>query len=156
MTVDPEAPQLAAEPRGLLGFLGTIPGILAAVAAVITASTGWYIAQSSSGETTQDIPQAAAPVPQPTAPVDVGAVQSQLPDVQVGGTDDDLVSACSAGDVDACVDLLDQLTVECMDGIGISCDALYLLTPEGSVYEEYGATCGGRFGWEFAGVCSEL
>ncbi|MBA2496117.1 MAG: septum formation family protein [Acidimicrobiia bacterium] len=40
---------------------------------------------------------------------------------------------------------LEALAQECLDGSGTACDDLYVQTELGSVEEEYGATCGGRF-----------
>jgi len=59
------------------------------------------------------------------------------------------------GLVDSCFTLLGLLVVDCYHGDAYSCDALYWIGPEGSDYEAYGATCGGRLDWQF-GRCSEL
>jgi hypothetical protein len=63
---------------------------------------------------------------------------------------------CASGWLDSCVPLLDQLVGDCYYGDPYSCDAVYWISPVGSDYEAYGATCGGRFGWEYVGRCSEL
>ncbi|MGY1602657.1 hypothetical protein [Geodermatophilus sp. SYSU D00815] len=50
---------------------------------------------------------------------------------------------------------LDQLARECAGGDLGSCDRLYLESDLFSEYEEYGSTCGGRTGTEYAGDCAE-
>ncbi len=65
-----------------------------------------------------------------------------------------LVSECAAGDDSACASILDILTEECAKGIGVGCDVLYEVSPLGSDYESYGATCGGRWlSGEYADLC---
>ena len=55
---------------------------------------------------------------------------------------------------DACLVLLDQLADECAGGFGVSCDALFWVSPIGSEYELFGATCGYRFDESYAGSCA--
>ncbi|MCZ2860685.1 hypothetical protein [Blastococcus sp. VKM Ac-2987] len=138
------------------GFLTTLPGILTAVAAVITALSGGlgiYLAQGS-GNTSGGLGQDAAPAPVGTVQADPDRVAGQLGGVSVGDEIDALVGDCAAGSVDACTALMDRLVDECHLGDPLSCDALYWLSPFGSVYEDYGATCGGRYDWTYAGACS--
>jgi hypothetical protein len=48
---------------------------------------------------------------------------------------------------------LAELRRECGDGDDAACDELYLLSPDRSLDEEYGSTCGGRSEDELAGDC---
>jgi hypothetical protein len=50
---------------------------------------------------------------------------------------------------------LDELWDECDGGDGDACDLLFLRSPFGSEYEEFGRTCGGREDDDFFGVCGE-
>ncbi len=47
----------------------------------------------------------------------------------------------------------DELWMTCASGDGEACNTLYLSTPIGSVYEAFGATCGGRDPEAFGGAC---
>ena len=51
-------------------------------------------------------------------------------------------------------ELLDELSQGCADGDLVACDALYELSPQGSDYEAFGATCGGRVSQDYADECS--
>jgi hypothetical protein len=148
------------------GFFATIPGILTALAAVITAVAGAYFGVH--GRHDSD-PAAQRPVvvnlstSSQAAPTDATAVDGadlriDAASTEVTSTDTaagDLVDQCGSGDMQACVDLLDTLARECKDGYGLSCDMLFLVSPEDSDYEMYGATCGGRFDESVAGSCEE-
>jgi hypothetical protein len=46
-----------------------------------------------------------------------------------------------------------ELRSACGDGDDAACDELYLLSPDRSLDEEYGSTCGGRSEDELAGEC---
>lgn len=70
------------------------------------------------------------------------------------GSDYELLGGTCGGLVDeisstTCVELsglvMDELANECTDGDMTSCDALYLISPYDSNYEDYAATCGARF-----------
>ncbi|MEM9609283.1 MAG: hypothetical protein AAGA99_17800 [Actinomycetota bacterium] len=66
-----------------------------------------------------------------------------------GGTTEPTFGNCASGDSDA-NDYgddpgLDALWDACEGGDGVACDDLYFTSPIGSVYEEFGSTCGGRF-----------
>ncbi|MGY1692025.1 hypothetical protein [Geodermatophilus sp. SYSU D01105] len=105
----------------------------------------------------------AAPPPVPSADtqLDVTRLQGSLSKVQgsstlVGQQDGALIEDCAAGNVDACTSVLNGLAQECFDGDGQSCDTLYWVSPVGTEYESYGATCGGRFAWEYVGQCGQL
>jgi hypothetical protein len=152
------------------GFLTSVPGILTAVAAVLTAAGGIYL-----GVQENDKAEAAKPAqpvvvnlstsgdsaPTPAASANVDEADLRLDNAPTGSTDPadpdkPLVDQCAAGNAQACVELLDTLVGECGQGYGLSCDMLFFVSPEGSDYEEYGATCGGRFGWDYASACREL
>ena len=160
--VDGPPPTVDVPPRGgVLGFLGTVPGILTGVAGLITALGtvyGIHHGASSSGSTLTEPP--ASPPPVATS-VDAGSVAAEASSAPVGAEvlGDEataLMTNCANGFAEDCVALLELLVQDCGAGDPWACDALYYITPVGSDYEDYGATCGGRFGWEYAGRCSEL
>ncbi|SDD47482.1 hypothetical protein SAMN05660690_4305 [Geodermatophilus telluris] len=157
---DPSAPG-APRPGG--GFFTSLPGILTAVAGLVTAVTGAvgiYVSQgddATGGQGTPSSTDAPAPVPEDTGgEADVGDLPADFSETSLDDEATTLLDACAAGDLGACATLLDTLATECADGYGISCDALYYLSPVGSAYEDYGATCGGRYDWTYVGVCREL
>jgi hypothetical protein len=169
-TMGVDAPPSADVPqRG--SFLTTLPGILTGVAGIVTAVAGLYVGYVSSRPAEQ-IPPApptpvstsapAPPTPEVPASVDAGSVATQangVPAVDVAMLSNaatGLWTNCANGWLDSCVPLLDQLADDCYYGDSYGCDALYWISPVGSDYEAYGATCGGRFGWEYVGRCSEL
>lgn len=186
------------EPRGgFVGFLTTLPGIITACAALITAIGGIYVVNDVGGRpepgpvvastqepepeptaepeptpTAQPEPTPTAePEPEPTAepepepaplPNDSVRVASQLrvdvdPGLRVDDSVEVMIEACALGDVASCVELLDTLSWACYDGYGLSCDALYWVSPIDSDYEWFGGTCGGWFAdFSYAGRCGEL
>jgi hypothetical protein len=159
-TVGFDAPPSAEVPRrgGFLGFLGTIPGILTAVAGVITALATLYTVDAASRSPEQ--PPAEAQ-PAPDAPVDADSVATRAEsaptgeDAMLSDPATELLTDCASGFVDSCDTLLYLLVDDCYYGDPYSCDALYWISPVGSDYEAYGATCGGLFDWQY-GRCSEL
>ncbi|GAB3314828.1 hypothetical protein GCM10027451_30110 [Geodermatophilus aquaeductus] len=157
----PAPPSDAPPPRGgVLGFLGTMPGVLTALAGVITALATLYAVHVTSGASAPPLTQPSQPTPEASTPVDAASVADQATSASwTGSTVDDEVTAlatdCVNGSVDACLTLLDLLAWGCADGDPYACDALYLVSPVGSEYEAYGATCGGRFE-PLNGRCSEL
>ena len=153
---------------GFLGFLGTIPGVITAVAGLITAVSGAFFLSQGEGDENRDgdqsgggsggttvIVEPAQPPPQGT-PQGVSDVGGSLTEVSVDDQPTDVVTACVNGSASACEVVLESLAYSCQDGYGQDCDCLYLISPVGSSYEDYGATCGGRFGWEYAGQCGAL
>lgn len=162
------------EPRGgFVGFLTTLPGIITACAALITAIGGIYVVNDAGGQ--PEPPPVVAPThePEPEPTVEPEAEPAPLPtdsinlasqlrvDVDPGFSVDDsvevMIEDCALGDVASCVELLDTLSWACYDGYGISCDALYWVSPIDSDYEWFGGTCGGWFAdFSYAGRCSEL
>ncbi|WP_448628523.1 hypothetical protein [Geodermatophilus sp. URMC 64] len=162
MTFDASPPVAPPQRGGFLGFLTTLPGILTAAAAVITAATGGIYLTRGGEETrpdggaTYNINVDAAPVPEGSGQVDTAELTGGLAGVSVDSEVDALIADCANGDGGACQTLLDLLAQECSQGFGISCDVLYWVSEVGSPYEAYGATCGGRYDWTYAGACSEL
>jgi hypothetical protein len=51
---------------------------------------------------------------------------------------------------------LDELAVDCHQGDLSSCDVLYVGSPEGSLYEAYGATCGARIDQLTHRLCADV
>lgn len=51
---------------------------------------------------------------------------------------------------------LDALAVDCHQGDLSSCDDLYVGSPEGSLYEAYGATCGARIDQGTDQLCADV
>jgi hypothetical protein len=148
---------------GFLRFLTTIPGILTAVAAVVTAAGGIYLGshQAGSSPVPVNLYMASGGAPASVASVDQQSLRlanAQADTSNLASSDPitALISQCAAGDDGACASILDTLTQECADGTGLSCDLLYELSPAGSDYEAYGASCGNRWPNEdYADLCSE-
>jgi hypothetical protein len=150
---------------------GGVAGLLAALAALVTAIGGAFVAVHgglpgpSKGA---DPPVVILSTPGGAAPSEAPETQASLRfdnapadqswSTELGGADqaDQLIDDCAAGDMQACTTILDILAQECGDGDGLSCDVLFEISPVGSDYEEYGATCGARFDWEYADGCSDL
>lgn len=154
------------QPSGFLGFMSTVPGILTAVAAVLTALGTVYVGvQNNASNGAQPLPTPPPTTITVTPTARPGADSSVDPSsVRVGAgsnlpSDDPaarLLSRCAQGEEDACLQILDILANECYDGDGLSCDVLFQLSPVGSDYEAFGATCGARFSTQYAGRCNEL
>jgi hypothetical protein len=149
---------------GFLGFLTTIPGILTAVAAIITATGGVYVASNHGNSSPVPVNLIMPPngsVPTTTTSIDPDSLRlsGASADVSTLGSKDpvqDLLDQCAAGDAVSCASILDTLARECEDGAGISCDVLYELSPAGSDYEAYGASCGYRWPYDdYADRCGE-
>jgi hypothetical protein len=176
-TMGVDAPPSADVPqRG--GFLTTVPGILTGVAGIMTGLAALYavyvgsrpaeqtppaqptpVSTSAPAQPTPEVP--TQPTPEVPASVDVGSVATQANSVpaadvaMLSNAAIGLWTNCASGRLDSCVPLLDQLVDDCYYGDPYSCDALYWISPVGSDYEAYGATCGGLFDWQY-GRCSEL
>ena len=67
--------------------------------------------------------------------------------------EDDIITACEGGDENACARMFDAIYRECSQGYLGSCDVLYWISPVGSEYEYFGATCGNRADATYAGTC---
>jgi hypothetical protein len=151
---------------GFLGFLSTIPGILASAAALITAigtTAGVYLANadaSGSGEppptvaTSQPAPEPEPePAPEPAPEPEPEPAPEPEPEPE---PEPDPYDECFAGDLEACGEVLDILDADCLAGDPLSCDWLYLASPSGSAYEWVGGTCGWYFeDLSYAGFCSD-
>jgi hypothetical protein len=156
---------------GFIGFWTTLPGLLTAVAAVVTAAGGFYIASRTEHTSTPPPkpPDAREVVINlstsggnaPSVPADVGSSELQLNRIDVAATSPvaalrELTDRCSSGDDNACSEIVDDLVNECDSGDGASCDMLYQITEPGSDFEAFGATCGQRLDMSYAGRCSEI
>lgn len=136
----------------MIGVVGAIGAIVAAVVAVLQ-----YVDDRRDRDRPQHIviDNAPAPAPQEEAEVDPASLGQAVAVDDVPTDVQDPAVGCAAGDPFACANLLDGLADECYAGDGFACDLLYLYSPFGSVYEDYGATCGYRAeDWTFAGACS--
>jgi len=141
----------------------SLPGILTAAAGLVTAvtgSVGLYLSHGDEpdrGAGDTYITVEGAPGPEGEGQVDAGSLEAEVPAVSGDDEITALVSGCLNGDQAACDTLLSLLANECSAGAAISCDVLYEVSAVGSAFEDYGATCGGRFpDWSYAGVCSAL
>ncbi len=95
------------------------------------------------------------PVPSTPDQVDPASIEGDPTAAPVSQSAGDPADACAAGDPSACAALLDDLASGCYGGDGLSCDVLYELSPYGSIYEDYGATCGYRVpDWSYADLFS--
>lgn len=156
---------------GFIGFWTTLPGLLTAVAAVLTAAGGFYFASRS--HDTSPPPPTPPDARQvvinfttsggdaPPVPSDVSASELRLSRVDVTAASPvadvhHLIDRCGSGDDSACSEILDGLVKECDGGYGVSCDMLYEISEPGSDYESFGATCGLRLDMSYAERCSEL
>jgi hypothetical protein len=157
--------------RGFIGFLTTIPGILTALAGLLTAAGGLYVANNDNakGESPESKPvvvnltMAGSAAPAAPANVDQQALRLDNASNAFSNTSSSdpaqqLVNQCAQGSVEACSAVLETLGQECYQGYGGSCDVLYEVSPVGSDYELYGATCGYRYNYseDIAGRCSEV
>jgi hypothetical protein len=107
---------------------------------------------------TQPLGHAAAPPPSAqsvsvsslrTAGLSQGSTQA----VDAG----DVLDGCLQGDDGSCADYLDDLAGQCDEGQFSACDTLYDVSPSGSDWEAFGATCGGRLDTdEYADLCGAL
>jgi hypothetical protein len=140
---------------GFVGFLTSAPGVITACAGLLTAGVGAYQVMQGGGDAPPDI-TIVMPSPAPADPatsIDPGTAESYASTDVAYDETQQLIDQCATGDDYACTMILDALASECYDGYGGSCDVLYWVSPVDSDYEAYGATCGGRFDWEYAGSC---
>jgi len=149
---------------GFVGFMTSLPGVLTAVAGLLSAVTGGvglYVNSQDKPDTdTQRGGEVyiveADPVPEEEAEVDVGSLDTALPEASGDDQFTILANGCMAGDYGACDELQHLLADECYLADPASCDLLYWISEPGSGFEDYGATCGGRVeDWSWAGYCSE-
>ena len=160
---------------GFLGFLSTIPGILTAVAALITAVgtvAGVYLTSATASAPEEPGPVASsepAPEPEPEPAPEPEPVPEPEPEpapepepvpepepAPEPEPEPDPHYDCLAGVLEACGEVLDILDADCLAGDPLSCDLLYWASPPGSDYEWDGGTCGRYFeDLSYAGFCSE-
>lgn len=140
------------------GFWSSMPGVLTALATLVTAVFGGYLGyqQLNKDSTTPSPAPVAAPAPAPAPPANVyvtldAAGLSAVAEEDPGSADP--VEGCAEGNEDDCMEVLNMLTEGCESGDMEACDLLYEVTPAGSDYEEYGGTCGYRDDGENAGDC---
>jgi hypothetical protein len=133
--------------KGVGGFFTSLPGILTASAAVITAAGGIYLQSRDGGEVNPQPPPAVII----QEPLELSSQSGTVDNYESG----DVVDECIAGDVDSCTVILETLVQACSEGDGEACDLLYLISPAGSVYEEYGQTCGYVYEAGYEGWCTE-
>jgi hypothetical protein len=144
---------------GFVGFMTSLPGVLTAVAGLITAASGGlglYYSQGDDGGGGggETIIYTPAPVPEGDGQVDTEDLDAGLPDASADDEITALADGCLAGVQSDCDTLLYVVAMSCSDGDMTGCDALFLISAYGSEYEDYGATCGGRFyDWTYAGDC---
>ena len=159
---------------GFVGFMTTIPGVLTAIAAVITATGGIYLGAhkeeasavkslpvsstaSTSGNETPPPTGTPVSIPPSVTSASVDPASLRLGNVPGGVASNDpvqqLIDECGQGDESACIAILEELVQECSEGALLSCDVLYYVSPTGSEYEQYGATCGGLLTADYAGSC---
>ena len=131
-TVSPSANETAPT-SGFLRFWTSLPGVMTAVAAVITAVGSIYLA--SSGGTANAVP---APAPAPplssSAAVPTPALDmTQLDSVRNATTSADqaLINSCAGGDANSCALVVTGLQQECLQGLAVSCNVLHVLFPFG-------------------------
>ena len=109
---------------GFLRFWTSLPGVLTAVAAVITAVGSIYLA--SSGGTANAVP----PQPTSSAAVPTPALDTtQLDSVRNSTTSADqaLINSCAGGDGNSCTLVVTGLQQECSQGLAVSCNVLNVL-----------------------------
>lgn len=117
-------------------------GVILAVAGVVT------LALADDSEESGTFSSFAIPESEPDFESDFGSDFDS--DFGVGSGCGSVPSAERFGDDPAC----DELWLDCEAGDYGACDSLYLFTPIGSQYEDFGATCGQReVDWAFAGDC---
>lgn len=146
-TVHEQVPQ---EPRaggGFVRFWTTLPGVLTAFAAILSAAVPLYLHLADGEGSNRDAP----PVPLYVFIDDLDRVLTET-----GQSDAlrDPVRGCMAGDAQSCARVAESLVDACDDGSGADCDLLYEVTDEGSELEWFGATCGYRYDTDlWAGEC---
>lgn len=145
-------PDLGKEEKGgndgkFLRFWTTMPGILTALAAVMSAAIPGYLALRDDGGGGRPEP------PIPIMVIDLGSSRVQQVEARDSGLDDPVV-ACGEGDADACAEVLEVLADECINGDGLACDVIYEVSEADSELEWFAATCAYRFDSDlYANAC---
>ncbi len=130
------------------GFWSSMPGILTAIATLVTAVVGGFLGYQQLKK------DSASPAPSPPPSVHLTVDMAALPAVAASQPAiADPVDGCANGNEADCLTVLDMLTEGCGTGNMQACDLLYEVTPVGSDQEEFAATCGYRDDGENAGEC---
>lgn len=148
--------------NGFLRFWSTMPGVLTALAALVTAAGTIYLNMAGGDGPDTPVPNTvttSTPAPPttlvaPTVPPVVTTLVARSPS---GSDAVDPVRACAQGDERSCAVVLDGLVDDCLAGDGFSCDLVYEVTDVGSELEWLGATCGYEFATDiYAGECESV
>ncbi len=150
--------QCATRRGGFLGFVTSLPGVLTAVAVLLSAAIGgvglYLHDDGGSGGDGGTYVLEPGPVPRGDGQVDTQELDADLPEASGDEEITALVNGCRDGVTSDCETLLYLVAVDCSDGSWSSCDDLFLISAYASPYQDYGATCGGRFDdWTYAGNC---
>jgi hypothetical protein len=150
---------------GFMSFWGTLPGVLTALAGLVTAVGGIYIASAQSTQealppptTTQTSVISNHSLEPPVVFLPVPISPSELQDAQVDEPElTDRLEGCADGNIADCERLIEELVWDCDYGDSDACNALWELSPMGSDLEDFGGTCGYRLDdWSYAGQCEYL
>ena len=150
------------------GFWTSATGVITGVAGLLTAIATLYgVTQLGNGDTQADnnrpieinLPDSSESAPDVPGQISFGQLDSsafsEFSSAPLDSSLETALNSCSAGDPVSCAVVLDTLVAECAQGYGLSCDWVYALSPVGSEYELFGATCGYRYTADFAGTCSQ-
>ena len=150
-TTDPSPGAPSHHDGRFIRFWKTVPGLLTAVAAVLSAAVPLYLHLNNDEAAA---PARAAPAVQPVI-IDLGS--SAIQRVERGNRAiSDPVDACIAGNPMACAQVLAELEDGCDGRSGLDCDVLWEVSEAGSELEWFGATCGHRFETDiYAGECEQ-
>jgi hypothetical protein len=142
---------------GFMSFWGSLPGVLTALAGLVTAVSGIYFASARGPQDPQPPPTTQASAVSSDAPVVVPVLisPSELQTVQVDEPAlRDPLDGCADGNIADCERLIEELVADCDYGDPDACNVLYELSPVGSDLEDFGGTCGYRLDdWTYAGEC---
>lgn len=148
---------------GRRGFWGSLPGVLTALAGLVTALGTAALGVHEAQQKGSPPPPVSISIQSPAAAPSGGQagasgvagsqVTEEIPS-DADGEVRSLADACQGGDAQACLALLDSFASACYGGDLLACDALYEVSPSGSDYQYYGATCGGRASTDYADRCS--
>jgi hypothetical protein len=152
---------------GFIRFWSTMPGVLTALAGVITALGTLYLGMNrgaddpkpvaTHGPTTPVLEPSPGPAPTTTVAATAATPVPSRP-VPANATTVDPVTGCAQGNTRDCATVLDRLVTDCRDlDDGWACDMVYEVTDPGSELEWLGATCGYEFTTDlYAGSCESV
>jgi hypothetical protein len=154
-----------ASPNRFLAFWTSLPGLITAVATLVTAVGGLLVYVNATHEVAPpervvSISEDAGPPPTDgsgeTADDITGPAAQDIAEAGMdAGASSNLVEDCAGGDPYACATVLETLALACFDGDPASCDLIYWVSPIGSAYEWYGGTCGARLPELASNGCTE-